>query len=44
MWIFNYDETDFFKPENKKQVIVENLWSEVKQRGESPGKIKAYAI
>ena len=44
MWVFNYDETDFFKPENKKQAIVENLWSEVEQRGESQGKIKAYAM
>ena len=44
MWVFNYDGTDFFKPENKKQIIVENLWSKVEKRGETPGKIKVYAI
>ena len=44
MWMFNYDGTDFFKPDNKKQVIVDNLWSEVIQKGNSPGKIKAYAM
>ena len=44
MWMFNYNGDDYFKSENKKQIVVENLWSEITQKGNSPGKIKAYAM
>ena len=44
MWMFNYDGSDFFKSDSKKQIIVDNLWTEIEQTGDSPGKIKAYAM
>ena len=44
MWMFNYDGTDLFRPENKKQIVIDNLWTEITQQGNSPGKIKAYAM
>ena len=44
MWMFNYDGTDLFRPENKKQIVIDNLWTEIIQKGNTPGKIKAYAM
>ena len=44
MWSFNFDGSDLFKPENKKQIIIDNLWTEINQKGNSPGKIKAYSM
>ena len=44
MWMFNYDGTDLFRPENKKQIVIDNLWTEITQSGNSPGKVKAYAM
>jgi hypothetical protein len=41
--MFNYDGTEFFKTD-KKQIIIDDLWTEIEQRGNLPGKIKAYAM
>ena len=43
MWTFNYKEYDITN-ENLSKGFQKHLWSEVKQKGDLPGKIKAYAM
>ena len=44
MWLFQYNGQELLNPDNEKQVIVDNLWTEVEQKGNSPGKLKAYSM
>ena len=44
MWSFKYDGQDLFKPESKKELLIDNIWTEIPQAGTSPGKLKAYSM
>ena len=44
MWVFSSDGYNFFKSEAKKSIVRDNLWKQINYSGNSPGKVKAYAM
>lgn len=44
MWSFKYDGRNLFEAESKRELLIDNIWTEVPQHGTSPGKLKAYSM
>ncbi|MCQ2817125.1 MAG: hypothetical protein MJ252_07660 [archaeon] len=44
LWMFKYQDQDFFDNEDNKSSPIENMWRKIDQLGQGPGKVKAYAM